>query len=307
MSRESASSSSSPYSSLDKTQLRALMATSDALGLVKIFQHGMAILVAVVLLANFDHWLMQGLMIIVLGGLLNFLFAPLHETIHKTAFKSPQLNAVVGWFSGLVLVLPPKYFQAFHMAHHRYTQIAGKDPELDHQKPTTSGQYLRHLSGLDYWSGQVKVLVLFAIGNHHAHHRAHFVSDRKQPAIVREARIFLAIYFLLLSFSLLSASALLWKYWLLPMLLGQPLLRAFLLAEHALCPLVSDMLHNTRTTLTNKLMRWVCWNMSFHVEHHVYPAIPFHRLPAAHRLLKPHISIISNGYIAVNREVLHSL
>ncbi len=287
------------------------MKRSDALGLVKIFQHGMVILVAVILLSSFDNWIMQGLTIIVLGGLLTFLFAPLHETIHKTAFKSPRLNAVVGWISGLVLVLPPKYFQAFHLAHHRYTQIPGKDPELDFgldfgldsEKPKTTGQYLRNLSGVDYWIGQVKALVLFAMGNHHTH----FVSDVKQTGIVREARIFLVIYLLLLSLSLLGESAVLWKYWVLPMLIGQPFLRAFLLAEHALCPLVPDMLRNTRTTLTNKLMRWVCWNMSFHVEHHAYPAIPFHQLPDAHRLLKPHISIISNGYIAVNKEVLLSL
>lgn len=288
---------------LDRAQLQSLMAKSDWLGLVKLFQHGMAILIAALLLLSFDHWMMQGLIIIVLGGLLTFLFSALHETIHKTAFKSLRLNAVVGWLSGLVLVLPPKYFQAFHLAHHRYTQTPGKDPELDSGKPKTNGQYLRHLSGVDYWIGAVKALVLFAVGNHHPH----FVSAGKQPAIVREARIFLVIYLLLLSVSLISESAVLWKYWVLPMLIGQPFLRAFLLAEHGACPLVSDMLQNTRTTLSNKLMRWVCWNMSFHVEHHAYPAIPFHQLPDAHRLLKPHINIISNGYIVANMEVLRSL
>ena len=297
------SKSESASSPLDKDQLRSLIKRSDARGLVKIFEHGLAILVAVILLSSFGNWIMQGLIIIVLGGLLTFLFAALHETIHKTAFKSPRLNAVIGWISGLVLVLPPKYFQAFHLAHHRYTQIPGKDPELDSEKPKTTGQYLRNLSGMDYWIGQGKALVLFAMGNHHTH----FVSDAKQTGIVREARIFLVIYLLLLSISLIGESAALWKYWVLPMLIGQPFLRAFLLAEHALCPLVPDMLQNTRTTLTNKLMRRVCWNMSFHAEHHAYPAIPFHQLPDAHRLLKPHISIISNGYIAVNREVLLSL
>ncbi len=284
---------------LDKDQLRSLLERSDASGLLKLFQHGMAIALVVILLAVFDNGAVQGLLIITLGVLLTFLFAPLHETIHKTAFDSPLLNEVVAWVSGLVLILPPKYFQAFHMAHHRHTQVVGKDPELDVEKPESWGQYLRNLAGVDYWMGQIKVLVLFAVGHHHPH----FVSAVKRPGIVKEARIFLLVYILLLCFSLVGHADVLWKYWVLPMLIGQPLLRAFLLAEHSLCPHVPDMLKNTRTTLTNKWARWICWNMSFHAEHHAYPAIPFHRLPHAHTLLAPHIDVICHGYVNLHKEI----
>lgn len=284
---------------LDRDTLHCLMKRSDAAGLTRIFQHTMAIAATATLLSIFDSWIMQGVLTIMLGVLLAFLFAPLHETIHKTAFNAPLLNEIVGWVCGLVLVLPPKYFQAFHMAHHRHTQITGKDPELDFEKPKTMWQYIRHLSGVDYWTGQIKTLILFAIGNHHTH----FSSDTKRPGIIREARIFSATYLLLLSISLIFDSTTLFRYWILPILVGQPVLRAFLLAEHSLCPQVTDMLQNTRTTLTNRLMRRVCWNMSFHAEHHAYPAIPFHHLPAAHTILAPHINIVSDGYISVHRDI----
>ena len=46
-------------------------------------------------------------------------------------------------------------------------------------------------------------------------------------------------------------------------------------------------LTNTRTTLTNGLMRLLMWNMPFHTEHHLYPSIPFHRLPDAMRRCAP--------------------
>ena len=75
-------------------------------------------------------------------------------------------------------------------------------------------------------------------------------------------------------------------YWVMPMLLGQPFLRLYLLAEHGGCPKVRDMLANTRTTKTTALVRFLAWNMPYHTEHHVYPAVPFHRLPEAHDLLK---------------------
>ena len=89
-----------------------------------------------------------------------------------------------------------------------------------------------------------------------------FIADKKVSAIRNEARIHLLIYFSLLSASLWFGSWVLVKYWILPLLLGQPFLRAFLLAEHTLCPEQPDMVKNTRTTLTNAVVGTLCWNMN---------------------------------------------
>jgi fatty acid desaturase len=67
------------------------------------------------------------------------------------------------------------------------------------------------------------------------------------------------------------------------------------------------MLANTRTTLTLWPLRTLAWNMPFHVEHHTYPGVPFHRLPAAHRLLRSKIGVLGRGYIAVHWEILGTL
>ena len=106
--------------------------------------------------------------------------------------------------------------------------------------------------------------------------------------------------------SLFLTPLLLWV-WLLPVLLGQPVLRLYLLAEHGRCPFVADMLQNTRTTFTNRLVRFLAWNMPFHAEHHAFPAVPFHRLPALHAELAPHLKSVSPGYRAFTRRYLRSL
>ena len=49
-------------------------------------------------------------------------------------------------------------------------------------------------------------------------------------------------------------------------------------SEHTGCPLVADMRVNSRTTLTNRAMQRLAWNMPFHTAHHVYPGVPFHDL-----------------------------
>jgi fatty acid desaturase len=117
----------------------------------------------------------------------------------------------------------------------------------------------------------------------------------------------LAIYLVLAAASFaLGSAALLWL-WVLPALLGQPFLRAYLLAEHTGCPLIPDMLRNSRTTRSVALVRRLAWNMPYHAEHHAYPALPFHALPAAHEVLKERIAVQADGYISVNREILLGL
>ena len=98
----------------------------------------------------------------------------------------------------------------------------------------------------------------------------------------------------------LSTWVLVWL-WLLPLALGQPFLRLFLLAEHGRCPAVADMFANSRTTFTGWLIRKLAWNMPYHAEHHAYPTVPFHRLPDLHRLTKPHLRETERGYLRFHR------
>jgi fatty acid desaturase len=46
--------------------------------------------------------------------------------------------------------------------------------------------------------------------------------------------------------------------------------------------------------------------MNLHTAHHAYPAVPFHALPAADRLLAPRIAVRSRGYLAVQKEIWRS-
>ncbi len=49
------------------------------------------------------------------------------------------------------------------------------------------------------------------------------------------------------------------------------------------------------------------WNMPFHTEHHLYPSIPFHQLPAVHRELRESVVHVAAGYVAANQTVIESL
>jgi fatty acid desaturase len=64
------------------------------------------------------------------------------------------------------------------------------------------------------------------------------------------------------------------------------------------------MFENTRTTFTTALVRFLAWNMPYHVEHHVYPAVPFHNLPALHHLIRDELRVTAKGYAAFTRDYL---
>ena len=237
------------------------------------------------------------------GILLVFLFTALHELIHRTAFADDRLNDGFALLCGFIVLLPPHEFRYFHMAHHRFTHDPDNDPELAGPKPDTFWSYLRYLSGLPEFRWRISNLLRNAI----TESNAAYVPARGRVRVMREARMYLAGYALLALLSILAQSTLLIWIWLLPMLIAAPALRGYLLAEHARCPHVADMFANTRTTFTNRLVRWLAWNMPYHAEHHAYPAVPFHKLPDLHKLTKPHLQKTSNGYAEFHREIAGDL
>ena len=288
---------------LSADALSALVKRSDRKGLARLALHVMAIAAAGTVHASAfgSAWMLPAAWLY--GTTLVFLFAPLHETVHYTAFRSRWINRAVSSVCGWILLLPPRYFRAFHLEHHRYTQDPERDPELAVAPPGTWPAYLWRVSGLEYWTSRVRTTLASAAGRV----AEPYIGPSERAAVVREARLYLASYVALAAVSVAAGSAALVWLWVVPVVLGQPMLRLYLLAEHTGCPMVPDMLANSRTVHTNAIVRLLAWNMPYHAEHHAYAAIPFHALPRAHAALGPYVQVQSNGYVRVHRELMGGL
>jgi fatty acid desaturase len=134
-----------------------------------------------------------------------------------------------------------------------------------------------------------------------------FVPRGGRGQVRAEARVMLGGYACLAAGSVMLGSPILLWVWLVPILLGQPFLRAYLLAEHARCPHVANMLENTRTTLTTRAVRFLAWNMPYHAEHHAYPTVPFHQLPALHDIARHHLRQTERGYARFHRKFMRAV
>ncbi len=289
---------------LDRNALRQLSARSDARGALQLSVHVALLGGTGVLIRLSLGSAVLALALLLHGIVLNFLFCALHETVHGTAFASRRLNQAVSSICGWIFLLPAQYFRLFHFAHHQYTQRPDQDPELATLKPTSIAGYAWHVSGLPNWYNRLKVTLGHAL---RGRVNQPFVPSGKRRAIVREARILWAGYLSAFAASIILGRAELLTYWLIPLLLGQPFLRAFLLAEHTGCDLGDDGLTNTRTTRTNLVVRILTWRMSFHVEHHLYPSVPFFSLSAARRSMATRLAAPTPGYWAFHRQLLRQM
>jgi fatty acid desaturase len=282
--------------------VKQLSTRSDVRGLLHLGGHLAAIAAAMALVLASRGTLWLGPAMMLLGLLEVALFAPLHETTHRTPFRSLWLNKAVGWLAGFVLVLPPEWFRLFHLAHHRHTQDPERDPELIDARPLTRGRYLLILTGLPYWQAQLQVLGRGTLSRV----EEPWIPLPARPAVVREARAYLLVYAALLTTAAMFRSPLPLLLWLIPVLLAQPVLRAVLLAEHKGLPLVADRLANTRTTLTGRLFGFLFWNANYHAEHHLAPGVPFHALPRLHELVRGRLAALEPSYSAAHRTILRT-
>jgi fatty acid desaturase len=288
---------------LSPAMLRELSIRSNLLGVVRTLSHYATIVLIGALIWKVTSslgvlWALP--LMIVQGYFVAFLFMAVHETAHKTAFRSRGLNLAVGYLSAFIIGLPYEYYCLFHWDHHRYTQNPEKDPELIvGVKPASETQLAIAYSGLLQVAGRLWLMLGHAISGNVT---VPWVPPNKRAIVVREARAYLAGYAALLALSLWFSSAILLWVWLVPLVLGQFFLRPYLYAEHTGCERTRSAFENTRTTYTGAFVKWFAWNMPYHVEHHAYPSIPFHALPKLNEIVDGEIVYRGRGYIRTTRE-----
>lgn len=253
---------------------------------------------------NLSRWGITLAALVVYGFSLAAMFAPLHECCHRTAFANQRLNDGVAWFAGLLSFYNSTFYRRYHKWHHRYTQIPDQDPELESPKPQNLREYFLELSGIPWWLGKFRGHGLIALGKLE---NSPYIAETVKAEVIRSTRLQLLVYLGAIVLSVAVQKPWFLTYWLLPLAIGQPILRAILLAEHTGCTNDNNPLTNTRTTLTLFPLRFLMWNMPFHTEHHLYASIPFHALPKAHQQLQPHLQQVDQGYTRVNWQIMKSL
>ncbi|MEM6409051.1 MAG: fatty acid desaturase [Pseudomonadota bacterium] len=288
---------------LTPQELRSLSERSDARGYLQLGSHFGAILIV-----GLMHWQVMGswwvlAMGFVLGVLLNFLYAGQHELSHATVFKTRKLNEVFGRIIGFIQIFPRDFDQVMHFAHHQHTQDWERDGELV-REPYTLTTYLLWLTGVTYWRNRI-------VGNIR---RARgiilepYIREQEEAKIINEARIHLALYATIALISVAAGSWAALTFWIIPMMLTKPVHQLQNTIEHLGLSHEQDILENTRSTRTNALFRWLCWQMPYHTAHHTFPAVPFWKLKELNDKIEAQAGEVHRmGWIEFQIEVISKL
>jgi fatty acid desaturase len=282
--------------------LRRLYMRSDWAGAKQTVAH-VALLVlggAAILLTRGTWWVIGPL--IAQAVFVNALFGAMHESVHYGSFRTRWMADALAFFSGAAILNNAGFYRHYHLAHHRYTQDPARDPELiTSGTPRTWKNYLFRVSSIPFLILRTRDILLFPFG---FQGDVDYIHPGGWAETRRWGRWLLALYVALIAVSIaLHTTVVLWV-WFGPLLIGLPLLRLYLLSEHTLCSNSDDGFANTRTTLSNAVVRFLMWNLPFHAEHHLLPNIAFHHLPEAHQYLRPHLKYVAKGYLQVHREII---
>ena len=291
---------------IPKQRLAELSRRSNLRGFLQLGSHvGAIALCSVALHQTWGTWWAIPVFA-VQGILINFLFACQHECNHATAFRTRAINTWVARVCGFLLFYPCDYEKLLHFTHHRYTQNDAKDPELILRPAFTSaGQYLWLLSGLPHFFGRWRSLIRQASGVADDW----YLTARQRVRVVRAARWHLFGYAVVAFSAVLFNSAWPLIYWVGPIFCTKWAYWVQGLQEHLVLTHAPNTLHNTRTSKTNFLMRWLNWNMTYHTVHHTFPAVPFHAMPELHREVVASVSfeLPTNGYWEFHWGMVRSL
>ncbi len=245
------------------------------------------------------------LSIVVIGAAQHGLFILAHEAAHYRLFPNRIANDWMGRAVGMVGGVSMCTYRVTHRLHHNnlYTE---EDPDtaIHGGYPRGKGYLLnklvRDLMGLNAWKTFAYFFGAPAI-NDDTKREIRPLDDTSPElrAAARRDRLWVAGFHLaapLAAFVLggwrgLSMYVVLWVVPLVTVL--QPILRLRAICEHGAASDLSSPLTAARTNRTvgswpNRLARVALFphHVNYHVEHHLYPAVPHYHLPALHRLLR---------------------
>ena len=243
------------------------------------------------------------------GTVYVFLLNATHELSHGSVFRTRFLNrfflrlfCFFGWRNHVL-------FWASHAEHHKYTLHPPDDLEVVLPRRLPLREFLR-VTVFDprIFYATLRKTVVHATGRVEGEWEQHLFPDdepHRRRALINSARG------LLLGHTVLVVVTLWLGLWLVPILTTLGVFYGGWLrflcnnTQHTgLQDDVADFRLCTRTVLLGPLTRFLYWHMNFHIEHHMYAAVPCYNLGRLHRAIRHDLPESPRGLWATGRQIL---
>ncbi len=210
-------------------------------------------------------YLLSGIVLHALGILM-------HEGVHSNLFRNRKANRWLGFLCGTPTLLGLSAYKAVHLPHHRHERSL-EDPD-EFENITGRPALLKAILLSWFFVGAYFYLFHIPITG------LKLASRPEKKKIIQEYLLIVlltALAFYLVPFKILA------QVWLIPLFITAQLAQVRGLAEHVFTA-GEDILTASRTVTSNRVVSFFMCNLNYHLEHHIYPGVPWYNLPRLHRL-----------------------
>jgi fatty acid desaturase len=257
--------------------------------------HVAVIAVAIVALARgWLPWFVWPLASLAIGASFAGLTFVAHEALHGGIVRNKRLQYLVGWIGLLPFGVSPRLWIAWHNGSHHARTNLHDDPDgyptLEQYRARRSTRFSVNAFSLGgkRWRGALSLILGFTVQSADqlitAGSRG-FLRTRQHRYAIAETLLAIAVWAGVAA--LVGPLAFVFAF-VLPLLVANACVMAFILTNHSLSPRVeiNDPLISGLTVTVPRILEWLTLGFGFHVEHHLYPAMSTRHAPEVRALVR---------------------
>lgn len=198
-----------------------------------------------------------------------------HEAVHGALSRNKVLNRAFGIICAMPVLQNCSAYKVLHLRHHKHLGHAGDPDHYDNYTRWTwlvfSMHWLRLIVGYPIYIVMIPVLGF----------RQGTTSDRRW--IVLEVLLLFVGLGIVLT---VTPWNVILHAWLIPMILINTMVNIRGMSQHTFLEKPDDPIRGTRSILTNRLTEFFMCNENYHLEHHLFPRVPWYNLKRLHFEIK---------------------
>ena len=201
-----------------------------------------------------------------------------HEGVHGTIHKNTWINNFIGSVSGYLVLQSLAGYRVLHLKHHKYLNREG-DPGL--LKTYVSNKFL--IAAMEWGYLVFGYIAFLSIIPYQGFKQG----TKKDRLLIIKDLVFIILFLCSILF-LLQPS---WFIhgWLIPMAFVHFMMNIRGMSQHLMLEDHHDPYKGARTIKANPIVEFFLCNENYHIEHHLFPSIPWYNLKKVHAVIEKNL------------------